>query len=50
MATLLGMGFIGLSGAFARERSRETARRLFFFSILYLPLLLGALVVDRLWW
>ena len=50
MATLLGIGFIGLSGAFARERSLETARRLFFFSIIYLPLLLGALVVDRLWW
>jgi len=50
VATILGVGFIALSGAFARERSLETARRLFFFSILYLPLLLGALVVDRLWW
>jgi len=50
IATVLGIGFIGLSGAFARERSLETARRLFFFSIIYLPLLLGALVVDRLWW
>jgi protoheme IX farnesyltransferase len=49
VATLLGVGFIGLSGAFARERSLETARRLFFFSIIYLPLLLGALVADRLW-
>ena len=49
MATLLGIGFIGLSGAFARERSHRTARRLFFFSIIYLPLLLGALVADRLW-
>jgi protoheme IX farnesyltransferase len=50
VATLLGLAFIALSGAFARERSQETARRLFFFSILYLPLLLGALVIDRLWW
>ena len=50
VATLLGVGFIGLSGAFARDRSLETARRLFFFSIIYLPLLLGALVADRLWW
>ncbi len=41
--------FIGLSGAFARERSLATARRLFLFSIIYLPLLLGALVADRLW-
>ena len=50
VATMLGIGFIGLSGAFARDRSLETARRLFFFSIIYLPLLLGALVVDGLWW
>ncbi len=49
VATLLGAGFIGLSAAFARDRSLETARRLFFYSIIYLPLLLGALVVDRLW-
>ena len=49
VATLLGAGFIGLSAAFARDRSMETARRLFFYSIIYLPLLLGALVVDRLW-
>jgi protoheme IX farnesyltransferase len=50
VATVLGMAFIALSGSFARDRSLETARRLFFFSIIYLPLLLGALVVDRLWW
>jgi heme o synthase len=50
VATLLGAGFIVLSAAFARDRSMETARRLFFYSIIYLPLLLGALVVDRLWW
>jgi len=49
VATLLGLAFIALSGAFARERSLVTARRLFFGSILYLPLLLGALVADRLW-
>ena len=50
IATVLGLAFIALSGAFARERSLVTARRLFFGSILYLPLLLGALVADRLWW
>ena len=50
IATVLGLAFIALSGAFARERSLITARRLFFGSILYLPLLLGALVADRLWW
>ena len=50
VAMLLGAGYIGFSGAFARDRSQESARRLFFYSIIYLPLLLGALVVDRLWW
>jgi protoheme IX farnesyltransferase len=50
VAMLLGAGYIGFSGAFARDRSQESARRLFFYSIVYLPLLLGALVVDRLWW
>ncbi len=49
VATVLGVGFVALGGAFARERSSTTARRLFFFSILYLPLLLLVLVIDRLW-
>lgn len=48
IATLLGFGFIALAGRFARERSLATARHLFLGSILYLPLLWGALVVDRL--
>ena len=51
VATLLGLGFIGLSGALrARPLAGRRARRLFLFSITYLPLLLGALVADRLWW
>jgi protoheme IX farnesyltransferase len=49
VATLLGFVFIGLSALFARERSIASARRLFLFSITYLPLLWGALVADRLW-
>jgi protoheme IX farnesyltransferase len=49
VATILGIGFVALGGAFARDRSTATARRLFFFSILYLPLLLLVLVIDRLW-
>jgi len=49
VATLLGGAFIALSATFARERSMASARRLFLASILYLPLLLGALVADRLW-
>ena len=49
VATVLGLGVHRLSGAFARDRSMASARRLFLFSITYLPLLWGALVVDRLW-
>ena len=48
IATVLGLAFIAFAAAFARERSVLTARRLFFFSITYLPLLWVALVVDRL--
>ena len=49
IATSLGIVFIWLSAAFARDRSLNNARQLFLFSITYLPLLLGALVADRLW-
>jgi len=49
VATVLGFIFIGLSALFARDRSVAEARRLFLFSIIYLPLLWGALVADRLW-
>jgi len=44
-ALLLGTGFLGFGVAFAVERSRERASRLFFASITYLPLLLGALAL-----
>jgi protoheme IX farnesyltransferase len=49
VATSLGFVFIWLSATFARDRSVASARHLFFFSIIYLPLLLGALVANRLW-
>jgi protoheme IX farnesyltransferase len=49
LATLLGAGLIALSALFARERTTITARRLFLYSIVYLPLLWTALVVDRVW-
>jgi protoheme IX farnesyltransferase len=49
VATVLGLLFVWLSLRFARHRSMTTARMLFLFSISYLPLLLGALVADRLW-
>jgi len=49
LATGLGFAFIALAALFAQQRTMTTARRLFFFSIVYLPLLWGALVADRLW-
>jgi protoheme IX farnesyltransferase len=49
LATLLGAGLIALSAMFARERTNLTARRLFLYSIIYLPLLWSALVLDRIW-
>jgi heme o synthase len=49
VAMLLGFGLIALSARFARERTTKTAKNLFLFSIVYLPLLWGALVVDRVW-
>jgi len=49
LATLLGAGLIALSAIFARERTMLTARRLFLYSIIYLPLLWTALVLDRIW-
>jgi protoheme IX farnesyltransferase len=48
IATVLGFTLIALSVRFARDRSITAARRLFLFTIAYLPLLLGALVADRL--
>jgi len=48
VATALGFAFITLAALFARQRSMTNARRLFLFSITYLPLLWGALVFDRL--
>jgi protoheme IX farnesyltransferase len=49
LATMLGAGLIVLSAMFARERTTHSARRLFVYSIIYLPLLWAALVLDRVW-
>ena len=49
VATVLGLTLIGLSARFARDRSTPAARQLFLSSIIYLPLLWGALIADRLW-
>lgn len=44
-ALLLGAGFLGCGVAFSVLRTRERASRLFFASIIYLPLLLAALAL-----
>lgn len=46
-ALAFGASMIFLAGDFVRTRGDGAARRLFFASILYLPLLLGALVTFR---
>jgi len=46
-ALLLGVFFLVCAVQFSRDLSRPRARRLFFASILYLPLLLGLMVFDK---
>ncbi len=48
-AAVAGAGFLWRAAGFIRSRQRDaSARRLFHFSLAYLPVLLGALVADRL--
>lgn len=47
-AVVLGLAFLWCAIQFARELSVARARQLFYFSILYLPLLLGVMVLDKL--
>ena len=47
-ALALGAAMLFLAGDFVRRRTAASARRLFFASIIYLPLLLGALVAFRI--
>lgn len=46
-ALLLGLVFIGSAVQFSRDLTVSRARHLFFVSILYLPLLLGLMVLDK---
>jgi protoheme IX farnesyltransferase len=46
-ALVLGLAFLGCAMLFAWDRSTGAARRLFFASVLYLPLVLGLMVFDR---
>jgi heme o synthase len=48
-AALAGAGFVWRAAGFLRADGRDaSARRLFLFSLAYLPVLLGSLVADRL--
>jgi protoheme IX farnesyltransferase len=46
-ALVMGIGFLVLAVQFSRKLTRESARALFFASIIYLPLLLALLVFDK---
>jgi heme O synthase-like polyprenyltransferase len=46
-ALVLGTVFLGCAVSFSRHLTRTHARRLFYVSILYLPLLLGLMVLDK---
>jgi protoheme IX farnesyltransferase len=47
-ALILGALFVWCAFEFSRERTLRRARRLFFASIIYLPLLLSLMVVDKI--
>jgi protoheme IX farnesyltransferase len=47
-AVLLGLAFLSFSISCAVSRERVDARKLFFASIIYLPLLLAAMMIDRM--
>jgi protoheme IX farnesyltransferase len=47
-ALLLGVLFVLCAVQFSRQLNRRAARQLFLASILYLPLLLGLMVIDKL--
>ena len=49
LACVLGAVLLALSARFARDLTTQDARRLFIASIVYLPLLWGALVANRFW-
>ena len=47
-ALLIGLVFLAAAFAFARQLNVPRARQLFFASIIYLPLLLGLMVFDKI--
>lgn len=49
VATGLGIWFFMLSLKLVRTRQREQARKVFYASLLYLPVVLLAMMLDRVW-
>ena len=47
VSLVLGIGFLFMAFAFFRRPTRTSARRVFLASLMYLPILLGALVIDH---
>ena len=47
-ALILGAGYFWCAVRFARQLTARRARQLFLASIIYLPLLLAAMVCDKL--
>ncbi|MBX3359525.1 MAG: heme o synthase [Phycisphaeraceae bacterium] len=47
-AVLTGLGFIAVAVRLRRTRTREDARRVFFGSIIHLPVILAAMVADAI--
>ncbi|CAN5539365.1 heme o synthase [soil metagenome] len=48
VAVLLGIAYLSFGISVAATRTRVDAKKLFFASIIYLPLLLAAMMIDRL--
>jgi len=46
-AVILGLAFVGFAFRFSRDRTIARARQLFYASLLYLPLLLVVMVLDK---
>jgi protoheme IX farnesyltransferase len=46
-AVILGLAFAGFAFRFSRERTVARARQLFYVSLVYLPLLLAVMVLDK---
>jgi protoheme IX farnesyltransferase len=47
-ALILGLAFVWFAFKFARDRTDSRARQLFYASLVYLPLLLVVMVLDKI--